>query len=126
MGEPVPHPSSDPAAEPFAARAARALQRLEAAIESAADAAGIDVEVSRTDNVIDVELENGSKVIINSHAAAGEIWVAARSGGYHFQPRPAQWIDGRGGRELVAALADELSAQAGQRIDLAAAIDAPL
>ena len=110
----------------FGRRAAVALDRLESAIEQAADAAGADLEISRTDNVIEVECEDGSKLILNSHAAAGEIWLAARSGGYHFQPQADHWRDGRGGRELVEALSAELSAQAGAPIDLGAVLDGSL
>ena len=102
----------------FRQRAAKMLDRLEAALERAVEAADVDLDVMRTDNVIEVELENGSRLVINSHEAAGEIWLAARSGGYHFQPGPEGWIDGRSGRELVAAVEAELSAQAGQAVDL--------
>ncbi len=103
----------------FITRAAQMLDRLETEIERAADDAGVDLELSRQDNVIDIEFEDGTKVVINSHQAAGEIWVAARSGGYHFKPVEADhWIDGRSGRELRALLAEQLSAQAGRPIQL--------
>jgi len=103
----------------FVTRAAQMLDRLEAEIERAADEAGVDLELSRQDNVIDIEFEDGTKVVINSHQAAGEIWVAARSGGYHFKPVEAdRWIDGRSGRELRTLLAEQLSAQAGRPIQL--------
>jgi CyaY protein len=105
--------------EGFTKHAAQTLDRLEADIERSADEAGIDLEISRQDNVIDIEFEDGSKVVINSHQAAGEIWVAARSGGYHFKPSEAGgWIDGRSGRELRALLSEQLAAQAGRPISL--------
>jgi CyaY protein len=103
----------------FTTRAAQTLDRLEADIERSADDAGVDLELSRRDNVIDIEFEDGSKVVINSHQAAGEIWVAARSGGYHFRPVDAgRWVDGRSGRELRVMLAEQLSAQAGRPMSL--------
>jgi CyaY protein len=105
--------------ESFSKRAAETLDRLEADIERSGEEAGIDLELSRQDNVIEVEFEDGSKVVINSHQAAGEIWVAARAGGYHFKPAPeGRWIDGRSGRELRSLLAEQLSAQAGIPMDL--------
>ena len=105
--------------ESFTWRAGQALDQLEADIERAADEAGVDLEISRQDNVIDIEFEDGSKVVINSHQAAGEIWVAARAGGFHFKPMPeGSWIDGRSGRELRAMLSEQLSAQAGTTIKL--------
>jgi CyaY protein len=103
----------------FTRQAGETLDRLEADIERSAEDAGIDLEITRQDNVIDIEFEDGSKVVINSHEAAGEIWVAARSGGYHFKPAPqGRWVDGRSGRELRALLAEQLSAQSGAAVTL--------
>jgi len=102
----------------FTKHAAETLDRLEADIERSAEEAGVDLELSRQDNVIDIEFENGSKVVVNSHQAAGEIWVAARSGGYHFKPVAGRWVDGRSGRELRSMLSEQLSAQSGAEITL--------
>ena len=97
----------------FTKLATAALDRLEADIEQSAADADVDLELSRQGNVIDIEFEDGSKMVINSHEAAGEIWVAARAGGYHFKPMAdGAWIDGRSGRELRPMLAELLSAQA--------------
>jgi CyaY protein len=105
----------------FTKLAKEALDRLEADIDRSAADADVDLEISRQDNVIDIEFEDGSKIVINSHEAAGEIWVAARAGGYHFKPNPdGGWVDGRSGRELRAMLAELLSAQAGTPIALGA------
>ncbi|MGE0797107.1 MAG: iron donor protein CyaY [Lautropia sp.] len=105
--------------QPFAQRAATALDRLEAGIERAAERAGVDLEVARTDNVIEVEFDDGSRIVINSHEAAGEIWVAARSGGYHFKPLPdGRWCDTRSSSDLIASLSARLSDQAGVPIAL--------
>jgi len=98
----------------FTKLAAEALERLEADIEQSAVAADVDLELSRQGNVIEIEFEDRSRMVINSHEAAGEIWVAARAGGYHFKPAAGgAWIDGRSGRELRSMLAELLSAQAG-------------
>lgn len=103
----------------FTKLAAEALDRLEADIERSAEAADVDLELSRQGNVIDIEFEDGSKMVINSHEAAGEIWVAARAGGFHFRPTPmGGWVDGRSGRELRSMLAELLSAQAGVPVAL--------
>jgi CyaY protein len=103
----------------FPQHAAETLDRLEADIERSADDAGVDLELSRQDNVIDIEFEDGSKLVINSHQAAGEIWLAARAGGYHFKPaQDGRWLDGRSGRDLRSMLSEQLSAQAGRPINL--------
>lgn len=103
----------------FSKQAAETLDRLETDIERSAADADVDLELSRQDNVIDIEFEDGSKIVINSHEAAGEIWVAARAGGFHFKPMPqGRWVDGRSGRDLRPMLAELLSAQAGAPIEL--------
>src|SRR5438045_758157 len=99
----------------FTALAERALERVERALE----ASGVDADVElREGGVLEIEFGNGSKIIINRHAAAREIWVAARSGGFHFRWDGAAWRDSRDGAELFAALSKLVSAQSGQPVRL--------
>jgi CyaY protein len=93
------------------------MARLEAAIESATDVADIDLDIeSKPGGILELEFDNGSKIIINRHAAAREIWVAARSGGFHYKPDAGRWINTRDGEDLYAALARLISEQAGTPI----------
>jgi len=97
----------------FEAQAERALARLEAVME----ASGVDADVERKDGgVLEIEFADGSKMIVNRHGAAREIWVAARAGGFHFRWDGALWRDTRGGDELFAALSRLVSAQSGQPV----------
>jgi len=97
----------------FEALAERALARLEAAME----VSGVDADVERKDGgVLEIEFADGSKMIVNRHGAAREIWVAARAGGFHFRWDGALWRDTRGGDELFAALSGLVSAQSGQPV----------
>lgn len=99
----------------FEARAADALQRMEQALE----ASGIDADFELKDGgILEVEFGDGSKILINRHGAAREIWVAARSGGFHFRWDGAGWRDTRDGSELFAALSRLVSAQGGQPVVL--------
>ncbi len=90
------------------------LARIEAALEmaSASGVADFDFE-TKPGGVIEVEFENGSKIILNRHGAAREIWLAAKSGGYHFRPEGGRWVGTRDGEELLAALSRTVSEQAG-------------
>lgn len=105
----------------FLALAVRELDRIEATVEAAADAADADIEISRTGNVMELEFENGSKIIINSQAPMQEIWVASKSGGFHYRHDGAHWRDTRDGSELMAALAQTIHAQSGVALTLAGA-----
>jgi CyaY protein len=48
-----------------------------------------------------------------------EIWVAAKSGGYHFRSDGQRWVNTRDGTELFAALSAYVSQQAGRSVNLA-------
>jgi CyaY protein len=95
-----------------------ALQQVRQALD--ASAANADVEM-KGDGVIEVEFENDSKMVINRHSAAKEIWVAARAGGFHFRWDGAAWRDTRDGTELFASLSKLVSAQGGEPVVLAPA-----
>jgi len=99
----------------FAALAERALERIEAALEDC----GVDADVERKEGgVLEIEYADGSRMVINRHAAAREIWVAAPSGGFHFRWDGVAWRDTREGSELFAALSRLVSAQSGQTVRL--------
>ena len=100
----------------FAKRADEALSRIEAALE----ATGIDADVElKEGGVLEIEFDDGSRMVINRHGAARELWVAARAGGFHFRWDGAAWRDTRDGGELFAALSRLVSAQSGQSVRLA-------
>ena len=94
----------------FEALAAQALNRIERAL----DESGIDADVElKEGGVLELEFDNGSKIIVNRHGAAREIWVAARSGGFHFRMQDGEWRDTRSGEELFASLTRIVAAQGG-------------
>ncbi|BEV13404.1 iron donor protein CyaY [Herbaspirillum sp. DW155] len=90
------------------------LNAIETALEDACDASELDVECSRSGNVLEIEcVDNGSKIIINSQAPMQEMWLAARSGGFHYKYDGSQWLNTRDGSELYATLSEVVSSQAG-------------
>ena len=97
----------------FETRAEALFERLERALE----ATDVDFEL-KEGGVIEMEFEDGSRIIVNRHGAAREVWVAARAGGFHFRWDGSAWRDTRDGKELFAALSELVSAQLGHRIRL--------
>lgn len=90
-------------------------------IEEALEGCGAELDIERKPGgVLEVEFENGSKVIINRHTAAREIWVAAKSGGFHFRPETAAWVSGRDGAELYALLERVVGEQSGAPVTVRA------
>ena len=104
----------------FLAAAEAALDAIEMGMERAGDAADVDLECSRSGNVLEIEfIDQGSKIIVNTRAVMHEIWVAARAGGFPYRMADdQQWKDTRDGSELFAALSRLASAQAGAILHL--------
>ena len=103
----------------FLALAERTLARIETVFENAVNETDLDIECSRSGNALEIEFaDNGSKVIVNSQAAMHEIWVAARSGGFHYRYEDGKWINTRDKTELFEALSTIASDQSGLPLQL--------
>ena len=87
------------------------LARVEAAVEG-----HDDLDVDLESGILTVTCPDGSRVIVNRQTPNREIWVAARSGGFHFVHRDGAWRDTRGGDELFASLSRILASQAGANV----------
>lgn len=98
----------------FVALADRVLEAIAAAL----DAANADVDWTINDGVLTIECATGAKLIVNRHVPSRELWVAAKSGGFHFRGHAGVWRDTKDDTELGAALVRLLQAQAGVVIEL--------
>ena len=91
------------------------LERIAQALEES----GADCDCEpKGSGVLEFEFADGSRIVVNRHSAAREIWVAARSGGYHFRWNGWVWVDTREGGELLAALSNLVSQQSGRSVVL--------
>ena len=94
------------------------LGRIERLLEGCECDGDFDYEV-KPGGILELEFgSGGGKIIINRHTAAREIWVAAKSGGFHFRPRDGRWLGTRDGVELLEALARCMSQHAGAPVRL--------
>lgn len=87
-------------------------------IEAALDASDADLDYETAGGILSLEFEDGSKIIINRQGPTQEIWVAAKSGGYHYRWDGAVWRNTRDGSELFESLSAYASQQAGEEIKL--------
>ena len=86
------------------------------AVESAADRADLD---SRRDGaVLTLVLDNKEKIIINLQAPLQELWLASKSGAYHFRHSEQQWRDTRTGYSFESMLQQAITAQGGPDLRL--------
>lgn len=88
-------------------------------IEDALEQCGVDIDIEpQPGGILALTFEDDSQIIINRHVAAREIWVAARSGGFHFRPVDGDWQDSRSGEDLYVLLSRVISEQAGEPVRL--------
>jgi CyaY protein len=88
-------------------------------IARAVDESGADCDCEpKGSGVLELEFADGSRIVVNRHSAAQEIWVAARSGGYHFRFDGSRWVDSRDRRELLAVLSELITGQSGGAVVL--------
>jgi CyaY protein len=90
------------------------LARIEAGVERA-EALDVDLEAG----ILTITCPDSSRVIVNRQTPNREIWVAARSGGFHFVLREGLWVDTRSGEELFASLARIIAMQGGVQVAFA-------
>lgn len=87
-------------------------------IEAALDASDADLDYETAAGILTLEFEDGSKIIVNRQGPTQEIWVAAKSGGYHYRWDGAAWLNTRDGSELFQSLSTYASQQAGEAISI--------
>ncbi len=87
-----------------------ALERVERSLDDT------DLDVDLEAGILTVTCPDGSRVIVNRQTPNREIWVAARSGGFHFRMKDGEWRDTRSGEELYVSLARVLEEQGGEKI----------
>jgi CyaY protein len=95
----------------FIKLAETAFSRIQQGLEDA----DLDFE-EPSDGILEIEFDDGSKIVINRHNVAREIWVAARSGGFHFRHDGSDWLDTRDSAGLFAKLAALVASQGGAKV----------
>jgi len=88
-------------------------------IESAVEAANGDIDTDINAGILTLEFENGSKVIVNRQTPNREIWVAAKSGGFHFRFIDGNWCDTRTSEPLQTLLSRVITEQSGAVMSIA-------
>jgi CyaY protein len=79
-----------------------------------------EVDVELSSGVLTLTLGDGQKVIVNSHRAARQIWMAAFRNAWHFTPQPGgeglRWTTEKD--ELRATLSRVLAERLGRSVQI--------
>lgn len=92
----------------------KTFRKIEMALEYADG--DVDFELA-AGNVLEIDCGAGGKIIVNRQAAMHEMWIAAKSGGFHYQWKENAWRNSRDGSELFASLARMIAEQGGGKVD---------
>lgn len=95
------------------------LLAIEEAVEAAMETLGRDIDFETSAGILTLTFENGSKVIINRQVATREIWVAARSGGFHCGRKNDDWFCNTTKETLSTLVSRVCSEQSGEKMALA-------
>jgi CyaY protein len=89
-------------------------------IEEAIDECGVDIDYDNAGGILTLEFDNGSKIIVNKQTPLKQLWVAARSGGFHFDydADAERWRLQGQGDDLFDCLGRYCSEQAGEPVQL--------
>ena len=89
------------------------LRAVETSCDRINEESDADIDNQRVGGMITITFQNKSQIIINLQKPLHEIWLAARSGGYHYKFDGRQWMDTKGQGEFFASLSRYASEQAG-------------
>jgi CyaY protein len=92
------------------------LKHVELTIDRINDDTDADIDAQRNGGMLTLVFRNGSQIILNLQKPLHEVWMAAKSGGYHYQWRNDAWRENRSGTEFLADLSRDASTQSQQQL----------
>ncbi|CAD5106342.1 iron donor protein CyaY [Zestomonas carbonaria] len=89
------------------------------AVEDIFDDSDLDLDLENSGGVLTVRFANGSQVILSRQAPIRQLWLAARSGGFHFDydEESGRWVCDTSGEVLGEMLARVTLEQAGEELE---------
>jgi CyaY protein len=95
-----------------------AYEELERVEEALGAVDGVDIDLA--DGILTLEFDEGPKVVVNSHSAARQIWVAANLAAAHFSfdEKTERWFDSKTGQDLWDRLDVILTERLGHPVKL--------
>ncbi|WBY03535.1 iron donor protein CyaY [Ramlibacter tataouinensis] len=89
------------------------LRQVESDCDRINDETDADIDSQRVGGMVTLTFRSGSQIVVNLQKPLHEVWLAARSGGYHYRFDGVRWIDTKGQGEFFQELARQASEQAG-------------
>ncbi len=86
-------------------------------IEDGIDASGVDIDYETTGNVLTLDFSDRSQIVINRQEPLFEVWLASKSGGFHFRYQDGLWVCTRSGSEFMAKLKEECVKHSNENVE---------
>ena len=86
----------------FMDHAEQLLLAVERSCDRINDTSDADVDSQRSGGMVTLTFPNRSQIVINLQKPLHEVWMAARSGGYHYRFDGSRWQDTKGAGEFFA------------------------
>ncbi len=104
----------------FQDHAEKLLSAVERSCDLLNDTTDADIDNQRSGGMITLSFANRSQIIINLQKPLHEVWMAAKSGGYHFKFDGLAWQDTKGAGEFFARLTEDARTQSGLALHFSA------
>ncbi len=101
----------------------KALRTLEAECDRINETTDADIDNRRSGSMVTLVFANGSQIVVNLQKPLHELWLAAKSGGYHFKHDGQQWSDTRGRGEFFQIVSGCAREQTGQELSFSSALN---
>jgi CyaY protein len=95
-------------------RAEALLASVEDGCDRINDASDADIDNQRVGGMVTLTFRDGSQIIVNLQKPLQEVWLAARSGGFHYRWDGQCWRDTKRASEFFADLSRYASEQSGR------------
>ena len=106
----------------FMDRAERLLLAVEQTCDRLNEETDADLDAQRSGGMVTLAFANRSQIVINLQKPLHEVWMAARSGGFHyrFDEEKKAWMDTKGAGEFFANLTQYASEQSAMSLEFKA------
>lgn len=98
-------------------RAEALLRAVEARCDEINDSTDADIDNQRVGGMVTLAFPDRSEIVINLQKPLHEVWLAARSGGYHYTYADGAWRDTKTGEDFFTRLSQSASEHAGMALE---------
>ena len=97
------------------------LRQVEAQCDHFNETTDADIDNQRVGGMVTLTFANRSQIIVNLQKPLHEVWMATRSGGYHYRWVEGEWRDTKGAGAFWSQLSADASVQSGHELGFKAA-----